>query len=171
MNETIYWTFFHEGPWRFLLAATDKGLCFTGSQEREMDELETWAAKQFKGSILEENAKKLESYYEEFLQYVNGQRKELTFALDFKGTDFQRSVWQALQQIPFGVVITYSDVAEKINKPKAVRAVGTAIGANPVMVAIPCHRVIGKNGTLTGFRGGLELKKMLLDLEGKHHTM
>ena len=87
--------------------------------------------------------------------------------LDLYGTKFQKSVWTELQKIPFGETSTYSDIAEKINKPSAFRAVGSAIGANPVMIVIPCHRVIGKSGKLTGFRGGLLMKQKLLALEKK----
>ena len=99
------------------------------------------------------------------MQYFNGERSQFTLPLDLKGTVFQISVWQQLLNIPFGETVAYSYIAEKINNPKAVRAVGRAIGQNPLTVVIPCHRVIGKNGTLTGFRGGLEMKKVLLSLE------
>lgn len=165
MKPTIYWTFFEDGQWRFLVAATEKGLCFTGSQDREEDELIEWAAKRFKGSQLVEDAEKLKPYIEQFHAYVRGERKQLEMALDYRGTDFQLAVWQALQDIPYGEKASYSVIAERIGKPKAVRAVGTAIGTNPVMIVIPCHRVIGKNGSLAGFRGGLLLKQMLLDHE------
>ena len=82
-----------------------------------------------------------------------------------EGTDFQKSVWSALAQIPHGETTTYGQIADKIKNPKAVRAVGLATGANPVSIIIPCHRVIGKNGTLTGFGGGLDRKRHLLKLE------
>lgn len=165
LQPTIYWTYFEDGPWRFLLAATDGGLCYTGSQNRDVEELEAWAAKRFKGSELVENAEKLALYVEQFKQYFNGERKVLDFSIHYEGTDFQKGIWHALQDIPFGETTTYSAIAQIIGNPKAVRAVGTAIGANPVMVVIPCHRVIGKNGTLTGFRGGPEMKEKLLELE------
>nr|WP_273702385.1 methylated-DNA--[protein]-cysteine S-methyltransferase [Tepidanaerobacter syntrophicus] len=86
--------------------------------------------------------------------------------MDLKGTDFQISVWEALLNIPYGTTKTYSQVAAEIGRPKATRAVGGAIGANPVSIVVPCHRVIGKDGSLTGFGGGLEIKKKLLKLEG-----
>jgi len=96
---------------------------------------------------------------------LDGQRKNFTAAITLHGTAFQQSVWQALLEIPHGETVSYSDIAERIGNPKAVRAVGTAIGANPMLIIVPCHRVIGKNGSLTGFRGGLEMKIQLLDLE------
>ena len=99
------------------------------------------------------------------MEFLDGQRKEFTAATALHGTPFQQSVWQALLEIPFGETVSYSTIAERIGNPKAVRAVGTAIGANPMLIIVPCHRVIGKNGSLTGFRGGLEMKAHLLNLE------
>ena len=133
--------------------------------EREEGELEEWAAKRFKGSELVEDEIKLAPYSQQFSAFIQKERQQLDIPLHYNGTEFQRAVWHALQEIPYGETTTYGAIAEKIGKPKAVRAVGTAIGANPVMVVIPCHRVIGKNGTLTGFRGGLEMKEQLLKLE------
>lgn len=86
--------------------------------------------------------------------------------LDLRGTAFQREVWTALAGIPYGSVITYAELAERIGRPKAMRAVGAANGKNPLPVLLPCHRVIGANGTLTGYAGGLTLKQELLKLEG-----
>lgn len=99
-------------------------------------------------------------------EYFAGERKEFDLPLDVVGTDFQRSVWGELVKIPFGVVASYREIAERIGNPKAVRAVGLANGSNPVSVVVPCHRVIGANGALTGFGGGLELKRKLLEHEG-----
>lgn len=92
------------------------------------------------------------------------------FDLKFRpeGTDFQKIVWHALLEIPYGSTNTYSEIAEKIGRPKAVRAVGTACGNNPIPILIPCHRVIGKDGSLTGFAGGIVNKKILLDIESKN---
>ncbi len=84
----------------------------------------------------------------------------------FEGTDFQRSVWRALTQIPCGETRSYGDVARQIGNPKAVRAVGLANGSNPIGIVVPCHRVIGANGTLTGYGGGVERKRWLLEHEG-----
>ncbi|MBW7474789.1 methylated-DNA--[protein]-cysteine S-methyltransferase [Paenibacillus oenotherae] len=89
--------------------------------------------------------------------------------LDLEGTPFQQSVWMALSQIPHGETWTYTQLANTIGKPSAVRAVGTAVGRNLLPIILPCHRVVGSNGTLTGFRGGLQMKKELLALEGITH--
>jgi len=97
--------------------------------------------------------------------YFAGQRKNFDLALILEGTDFQKRVWTALRKIPYGETISYKELAEMIGSPKAVRAVGAANGANPIPIIIPCHRVIGRDGSLTGFGGGLPLKKQLLELE------
>ena len=107
----------------------------------------------------------LEPYAQELIDYMEGKRREFTMPVDLHGTPFQQSVWRALQEIPYGQTVSYSDIAERIQNPKSVRAVGAAIGANPLLITVPCHRVIGKNGNLTGFRGGLEMKRQLLALE------
>ena len=88
------------------------------------------------------------------MEYLGKQRREFTVPLDFYGTPFQKSVWQALTRIPYGEVRTYAEVAREIGKPTAARAVGAANGANPLPIIVPCHRVIGKDGTLAGYRGG-----------------
>jgi methylated-DNA-[protein]-cysteine S-methyltransferase len=99
--------------------------------------------------------------------YFTGKLEKFSLALDFVGTDFQKKVWKALLAIPFGETRTYAQIASEIGRPKAVRAVGAAIGKNPISVIAPCHRVIGSNGKLTGFAGGLEAKAYLLGLESK----
>jgi methylated-DNA-[protein]-cysteine S-methyltransferase len=98
-------------------------------------------------------------------EYFAGKRREFDFPLRLDGTAFQCSVWNELRKIPFGETISYAELARRIQNPKAVRAVGLANGQNPIPVVVPCHRVIGSNGSLTGFGGGIEKKKLLLDLE------
>ncbi|GHU99103.1 methylated-DNA--protein-cysteine methyltransferase [Clostridia bacterium] len=98
-------------------------------------------------------------------EYFDGKRKSFDLPLSLSGTDFQRSVWQALQAIPAGETRSYKDIAAQIGKPAASRAVGLANNRNPVMIIVPCHRVIGRNGNLTGYAGGLPAKQCLLDLE------
>ncbi|MFM7627909.1 MAG: methylated-DNA--[protein]-cysteine S-methyltransferase [Algoriphagus sp.] len=100
-------------------------------------------------------------------EYFLGQRKVFNLPIGLWGTDFQRKVWLAVGKIPFGQTITYAKLAEQLGNPAAIRAVGTAIGANPLLIILPCHRIIGSNGSLTGYAGGLEKKKALLQLEGQ----
>ncbi|MBB1270282.1 methylated-DNA--[protein]-cysteine S-methyltransferase [Shewanella sp. SR44-3] len=99
-------------------------------------------------------------------EYFAGKRQHFELPLAPKGTEFQRQVWQALSELNFGQVCSYSDIANHIERPKAVRAVGAANGANPIAIIVPCHRVIGKSGKLTGYAYGLDMKQYLLDLEG-----
>jgi methylated-DNA-[protein]-cysteine S-methyltransferase len=100
-------------------------------------------------------------------EYFDGKRRDFEIPLDVEGTEFQTKVWAALRKIPFGRTASYADIARKIGKPKAMRAVGMANGRNPVSIVVPCHRVIGADGSLTGYGGGLDRKKILLDLESR----
>lgn len=99
-------------------------------------------------------------------EYFAGRRREFDLPLAPRGTDFQRRVWRALSGIPYGATCSYADIAARLRNPNAVRAVGLANGRNPIPIVIPCHRVIGKDGSLTGYGGGLPIKKRLLELEG-----
>ena len=98
-------------------------------------------------------------------EYFAGTRQQFDLPLDLVGTEFQCTAWNALQQIPFGETRTYSEQAKIIGRPKACRAVGAANGKNPISIVIPCHRVVGADGSLTGFAGGIEVKRFLLDHE------
>lgn len=107
----------------------------------------------------------IETAIEQLQQYFSNTRKRFDLNFLAQGTDFQQQVWQALLTVPFGSTISYQTLANQINNPKAVRAVANACGANPLSIFIPCHRIIGSNGKLTGYAGGLELKQALLMLE------
>jgi methylated-DNA-[protein]-cysteine S-methyltransferase len=109
---------------------------------------------------IEETARQLREYFA-------GRRREFELPLAPEGTKFQKSVWRELQGIPYGRTISYGELARRVGNPKASRAVGAANGANPIPIVIPCHRVIGANGKLTGFGGGLPIKEKLLDLESQ----
>lgn len=100
-------------------------------------------------------------------EYFAGERQEFDLELAPEGTPFERSVWEELKKIPFGETRSYGEIARAIGHPGAARAVGRANGANPIPIVVPCHRVIGANGSLTGFGGGLEAKERLLELEGR----
>ncbi len=101
--------------------------------------------------------------------YFAGELKEFDLQIGLKGTEFQVAVWEALRAIPYGETISYGELADRIGNPKAVRAVGGANGKNPIPVIVPCHRVIGSDGSLTGFGGGLPIKEALLKLEGANY--
>ena len=98
-------------------------------------------------------------------EYFAGTRQEFDLKFEFAGTPFQKSVWNELQKIPFGASTSYQVIAEAIGKPKAVRAVGTAVGSNPICIVVPCHRVLATSGKLGGYAGGLDSKRVLLATE------
>jgi len=106
--------------------------------------------------------------YRQLCAYFNGKLFEFTLPLAPKGTGFQQSVWRALCEIPYGETASYKDIAVRVGNPNAVRAVGMANNRNPIAIVIPCHRVIGSNGQLVGYRSGLENKRLLLELEAQY---
>jgi methylated-DNA-[protein]-cysteine S-methyltransferase len=108
----------------------------------------------------------LRPYVSELEEYFAGQRREFTFALDLRGTDFQRACWRALRAIPYGETRSYADIARAVGKANAFRAVGMANNRNPIAIVVPCHRVVASDGTLCGYGGGLDVKRKLLELEG-----
>lgn len=108
--------------------------------------------------VLAEATRQLDAYFA-------GKLREFDLPLLARGTPFQRTVWNALREIPYGETVSYADVARRVGRPSAVRAVGAANGRNPLAIVVPCHRVIGSDGSLTGYAGGLEMKRALLTLE------
>jgi len=113
-----------------------------------------------------EGARVIRQCESELHEYFAGQRREFSFPLDLRGTDFQLACWRALLAIPFGETRTYADIARAVGRPQGFRAVGMANNRNPVAIVVPCHRVIASDGTLCGYGGGLEIKRKLLELEG-----
>jgi methylated-DNA-[protein]-cysteine S-methyltransferase len=141
------------------LAATARGLAlawFDGQAHRS-DEV---------AAPLQPDNEMLRQAKREFDEYFAGRRHEFSVPLDPAGTEFQQRVWRALLQIPIGRLGTYGDIARELGVPAAARAVGAAIGRNPISIIVPCHRVVGRDGSLTGYAGGLPRKQALLQLEG-----
>lgn len=155
-----YYTYYQSPVGRLTLQANDKGL--TGS----------WFDKQSTApdDFGQHNDQQpiLQQAITEYNEYFNGTRKQFDVPTDPRGTDFQQQVWKMLQSIAFGETRSYQDLAIAIDNPKAVRAVGLANGKNPISIIIPCHRVIGKNGKLTGYAGGIDNKRQLLIHESQH---
>ena len=114
------------------------------------------------------NERKLATARRQLREYFAGKRREFDLPLQLSGTEFQVSVLKALQEIPYGETVSYGEIARRIGRPKAVRAVGAANGRNPLPIVVPCHRVIGSTGDLTGFGGGLDTKEALLRLEAEN---
>ena len=146
-----------------LLAATEQGLAgvwFVQGQ-LHMPDSSRWTTDEAHPTLL--------AAAQQLHDYFSGQRNSFDLPLQPAwGTPFQRAVWQALQRIPYGRTSTYGEIARDIGNPKAVRAVGAAIGQNPHTIVVPCHRVVGANGSLTGFAGGLDRKTFLLAHEAAH---
>ncbi len=168
MMTKVYWAKVHIKDWQMYFAATDQGLCYISSPNRSFQELENWLGKKIPDAELMEDKVKLERYVIEVNEYLQGERTHFTIETDLQGTPFQLAVWDASTYIPYGETRTYGEIAEQLNNPNAVRAVGAAIGKNPVLFAIPCHRIIAKSGSLSGFRAGINVKKDLLALEKNH---
>lgn len=141
------------------LVASDKGLSAILWENDKPDRVRLGVLSE------DENHPVLVQTEHQLTDYFSGKRKSFTVDLDFTGTEFQKKVWHALLAIPYGESRSYGQIAQSIGSPKAVRAVGAANGKNPISIIAPCHRVIGANGALTGFAGGLEIKAFLLALE------
>ncbi|AYO31647.1 MAG: methylated-DNA-[protein]-cysteine S-methyltransferase [Thermoanaerobacteraceae bacterium] len=172
--ETIYYRRIDTKIGRLMIASTRKGLCCVGLpgelEERFIEGLKKTYGKcdlwdeDGKGEKSSINDKALE----ELLLYFDGKLKQFTVPLDMRGTDFQKKVWQQLLKIPYGKTASYGDIARAIGKPGASRAVGGANNKNPLPIVVPCHRVVGSDGSLVGYGGGLEIKKFLLRLESAY---
>lgn len=147
-----------------LAVADDKNLLFLDFEDSKHFKNNFSAIKE-KNEILEKSNNILDQTEKELLEYFSGNRKKFTIPVEFSGTDFQRKVWNELLKIPFGETKFYQQQAQSLGDEKKVRAVANANGKNRISIVVPCHRVLGKNGTLTGYAGGIDRKKYLLELE------
>lgn len=162
--QRLYW-YRVSSPWGSLrLFATEAGLCrivLPGEAG-----VERWVERYLSGSVLEEGGALLQQAARQLEEYFARERRAFDLPLVFYGTPFQRAVWQALVAIPYGEVRAYGEIAAALGRPGAGRAVGAAVGANPIPIVVPCHRVVRSDGSLGGYGGGLALKAALLQLEG-----
>ena len=150
---------------KYLLAENGKGITFLEHVALELDpRIEKEIAA---GEMLEVETPLLLEGERQLQQYFNGERQEFELPLDAAGTPFQLKVWEALRQIPYGETRSYKEIAIAVENPKGVRAIGMANNRNPISIITPCHRVIGTNGKLVGYAGGLHLKEYLLNHETK----
>jgi O-6-methylguanine DNA methyltransferase len=149
------------------LLKTEKGLCRInfGSAEENLPLINVWLKKQALNAELKLDQHSLQPYMTQITEYFAQERKAFDLPLDLYGSTFQKKVWEGLCEIPYGETYSYKDVATMIGSPKAVRAIGNANNKNPLPIVIPCHRVIGSNGALVGYGGGLDKKEILLHLE------
>ena len=144
--------------WRFVILSSEKGVRKIDLHGTPPERL----AEQLGGEIV---SGKNHEAVSQLSEYLSGARKSFSIPLDLRGSAFQLAVWKELSEVPYGKTISYGEIAARIGRPKAARAVGAAVGSNPIPIIIPCHRVIGKDGSLVGFGGGLDLKRSLLSLE------
>ncbi len=155
------------GP--MLAAATEEGICLLEFAERKMLETNLKRVKKLlKAEFLPGTNKNIDELNKQINEWFKGKRKEFTLPLIIQGTSFQEKAWEALLKIPYGETRSYKEQASLLGNPDAVRAAGKANGDNRISIIIPCHRVIGSNGELVGYGGGLWRKKYLLDLESQY---
>src|SRR5262245_33921303 len=155
-----YFDFYESPLGRMLIVATDQGLggLYFVDQKYYREVGRDWL-RSVHHEIVRQTARELTEYFA-------GARKEFEVPLAAEGTTFQSSIWRAISSVKYGHSITYSELARRAGHPEAVRAAGTATGRNPITIMVPCHRIVGSDGNLTGYAGGLERKRALLELEG-----
>lgn len=158
--KTFYYDTLEQADIFLYIVATEKGLSYV---KRHMEAVEKL---HLEASFIHDEAK-IAPYKQQLLEYFSQKRRTFDLPYDIQiGTTFQRSVWDALLTIPYGETVSYAAIGERINNPKAVRAIGNANGKNPISIIIPCHRVVQKDGKLGGYSSGLDMKQYLLQLEG-----
>ena len=169
MKSAITWRILDSKLGRMIGGATDRGVCLLEFVDRKsLNTILNKLEKKHRLSLLYGTTAMLEKLQKEVTSYFSGELNQFSVPLDVRGTDFQLEVWQELVKIPYGETRSYNEIARAINRPSAVRAVGNANGDNNIAIIIPCHRVIGNDGDLTGYGGGLWRKKKLLDLEKRY---
>lgn len=164
---TLYWSSISSPRGTCVVMATEAGVCWTGTPGTPPEEGFAWLQRKLAFEDIVEGAEiaPLQQAMDELRRYFAGVRLQFSCPLDLHGTPFQVAVWQEMFRIPYGETTTYGDLAKAIGYPTAARAVGAASGANPVAIIVPCHRVVGSNGSLVGYGGGLPTKKWLLAME------
>ena len=170
MDEALSTTRFSSPIGKLRIVSSQKGLVYVELPHANGRGFEGWRNQYAKGSKVIERRAAHEDAIDQLLEFLSGDRRDFALSLDLRGTPFQLSVYKAVEQIGYGETSSYSDVAEQIDRPKAVRAVGAANGANPIPLIIPCHRVIARGGALQGYAGGLDMKAKLLAMESSLPT-
>ena len=164
MPEIFFLTQYRSPLGTYVLGSSKKGVVCVKTEDRSKTYLSRWEGE---GIMQQEGGEHNLRLISQLDAYFAGKLRDFTIPLDLRGTSFQRRVWDLLCEIPWGETRSYGQIAKALGRPKAARAVGRAVGTNPVSIVVPCHRVIGSDGTLTGYGGGLDRKKALLKLEGR----
>lgn len=163
--ETIFYTHLDTPVGLLLVASSNQGLIRIILPGEGRKYLFSRLRKEYSKETLVENGEKNQEAVEQLKEYFNGSRESFSLRLDIRGTEFQKSVWKAVVQVPYGQTCSYGEIARRIGKPRACRAVGLANKTNSLPIVIPCHRIIGSDGSMTGYGGGIPLKEKLLKLE------
>jgi O-6-methylguanine DNA methyltransferase len=164
VSETVWWSEVESRFGTFGVASTSRGLLTMLLPRENLNHQAIIRKLSPEVVIVQDDGHNAEAV-QQLREYLAGERQEWDLTLDMRGTPFQVAVWKAVYDVPYGQTVSYGEIARKIGNPAAVRAVGAANGANPLPPVVPCHRIIGSNGKLTGYGGGLPLKQKLLDLE------
>ena len=172
MKQTVNTQYYDSPCGKLILASIGDELCLCDWQEKPCAERnKRRLERHLEAEFISKSSSVLEQTKAELDEYFAGERKIFNIPLCPIGTDFQKQVWQALLEIPYGETRSYKEIAQSVNNLKGVRTVAQAIGANSISILIPCHRVIGSDHTLTGFAGGIEAKRLLLNLESNGHFL
>jgi methylated-DNA-[protein]-cysteine S-methyltransferase len=166
MSPKILWTSFESPIGIVFVASTERGLCkvvLPGEGEKRFFR---WIERTFPQSALVESSREGKAVVSQLLEYFKNKREKFDVALDFHGSDYNVRVWKELVKIPYGTTISYKQLAKRVGTPTAYQTVGHANGMNPIPIIVPCHRVIGSDGSMTGYGGGIKTKEYLLKLEG-----
>jgi O-6-methylguanine DNA methyltransferase len=166
LDRKVFCTSFDSRIGHIYIASTEKGLCKVSIPKETKKDFFKWLENHFEIDAVNDNKSRNKEYIDQINRYLNGKLVEFTLPIDLIGTPFQLRVWKKLTQIPYGTTTTYSQLAKRVGVPKGFQAVGRANGANPLPIIIPCHRVIGSDGSLIGYSSGVKTKEFLLRLEG-----
>lgn len=149
------------------IARSERGVCYIGLPSASMGRIKAWVRRNFPGEALHPASAPFTRERRELQEYTDGRRNHFTFPIDHHNTPFSLKVLEQVSRVPYGETATYGAIARRIGRPRTARAVGRAVAANPLPLVIPCHRIVGSDGSLTGYGGGIALKKALLDLEAR----
>lgn len=166
LQEEIYCTSFDSRIGRIYVASTEDGVCKISLPKENRKDFYSWLKVHFDLDLVIDNRSRNRDVIDQLTRYFNGRLAKFTCPVDLIGTPFQVRVWKELSKIPYGSTITYKHLAKRVHAPKAFQAVGRANGANPLPIIIPCHRVIGSDGSLVGYAYGVKTKEFFLRLEG-----
>lgn len=168
MPETLRTADFETPVGSLRLASSEKGLAYLSLPHASGRGLAGWISRNAPGAVTRPDAERNRSAIDQVIEFLEGERVAFELPLDLRGTDFQLAVFEQIAAIPYGESRSYRELAEALGKPSGMRAVGAAAGANPLPLLVPCHRVVGADGHLTGYTGGVELQGRLLAMESAH---